>query len=481
MKMSQKINQLLAIVLMTAFAPSAFAACEIYADLEKPISDKDANRIACLREAKFLLPAPAKKSPEEIIAGPKSSETQIAAGSRVFCRYFYRYQNGSSNKFRCVRTNDQNVMMSEKGDLYPDAVAIKDVMVSGKLEEDVLVRKDGTVLTYTTKKGEVKPAIGDVLKVRFKVSQEGLKNQTELNEWRHREAYTSSVATRLAWMMGIPSENYYPVNDVVCYGCDTDPWKNGLEPQLVPVNKTNVFPGASIERKFEGKRIMKAFTSNPKLGKQFVNTPWRWDEYITNFKKLTALQQHEVQVLALFVGLVHTVEERGSQHVLLCEDDNVVKSADGLKKICKAPIAGTHDLGSAFGNRDLKFVKNKNHPRGDYQAYKALNMFSDNNCTLTAQPGKGPKKDLAGLRTVTESARRDFVSRLDLISRQDLTTILQISNFQDVDMPFKAQVAKQTGLKGDALNAKTVELWADLIYSKMNQFRQMQCSNNSPI
>lgn len=469
------------LLLTTAFAQTSFAACEFFADIEKPISDKDANRIACIREAHFLMPAPVKKTTEEIIAGAKSNETAILAQSRIFCRYFYRYQNGSSNKFRCVRTDDKNVMISEKGQLIPEAVAIKDVLLSGKLEEDVFVRQDGSVITFTNKKGEVKPMIADVLKVRFKVSQEGLKNQTELNEWRHREAYTSSVATRLAWMMGFPSENYYPVNDVVCFGCDTDPWKNGLDPQLVPVAKTNVFQGASIERKFDGKRIMKAFTSNPKLGKSFVNTPWRWDEYVTNFKKLTALQQHEIQVLALFINLVHTVEERGSQHVLLCEEANIVKSADGLKKICNSPIAGTHDLGSAFGNRDLKFVKNKNHPRGDYNSYRALNMFADNNCTLTAQPGKGPNKDLPGLKTVTEQARRDFVARLDLVSRQDLATILQISNFHDVDMPFKKLVEKQTGLKGDALNSRVNELWADLIYSKMDQFRKMQCSNNSPI
>lgn len=470
-----KLSRTLTSLLFTTFlAQASFATCEIFADLEKPISDKDSNRIACLREAHFLMPVPAKKTQEEIIRGAESDEAAIDPQGRTYCRYFYRYQNGSSNKFRCARTNESNVLVSEKGVPVPEAVAVKDAMYAGKLEEDVLVRADGSVITQTNKKGEVKPVSADVLKVRFKVSLEGMKSQTELNEWRHREAYTSTVATRLAWMMGFPSENYYPAKEVVCFGCDTDPWKNGLEPQLVPVAKTNVFPGAAIERKFEGKRIMKAFTSNPKLGKQFVNTAWRWDEYISNFSKLTAQQQHEIQVLALFINLVHTVEERGSQHVMLCENQNVIKT--GEKKVCTAPIAGTHDLGSAFGNRDLKFVKNKNHPRGDYAAYRALNMFLDNKCTLATQPGKGPKKDLPGLTTVTEKARRDFVARLDLVTRQDLMTILTVANFQDVDMPFKNSVAKQTGLKGDALNMKVNELWADLIYSKMDQFRKMQCN-----
>lgn len=477
-----KLSRWLIMVLLSGFvAQTSFAACEFFPDLEKPISNSDPNRIACLREAKFLLPMPTKKTQEEIINGPESEEAAIAPHSRIYCRYFYRFQNGSSNKFRCLRTDDKNILMSEKGELYPEAVGTRDYTIAGKVEENILVRADGSMITKVNKKGEVKPVTADVLKVRFKVSQEGLKNQTELNEWRHREAYTSSVATRLAWMMGFPSEDYYPVKEVVCFGCDSDPWKNGLQPQLVPVAKTNIFPGASIERKFAGKRIIKAYTSDPKLGKQFVNTPWRWDEYITNFKKLSSQQQHEIQVLALFINLVHTVEERGSQHVLLCENENVIKSSSGDKKICTAPIAGTHDLGSAFGNRDPKFVKNKNHPRGDYASYRALNMFLDNNCTLSAQPGKGPKKDLPGLKTVSEQARRDFVARLDLVSRQDLLLILQTSNFSDVDMPFKNSVAKQTGLKGDALNAKVIEMWADLIFSKMNQFRTMQCPHGSPL
>jgi hypothetical protein len=467
---------LTSLLLTTFIAQASFAACEIYSDLEKPIKDTDPNRISCLRESHFLLPAPAKKTQAEIIMGEKTDGLPLEAQSRVYCRYFYRYQNGSSNKFRCARTNENNVMLSEKGEPVPEAAKVADAVFAGKLEEDILVRADGSVITKANAKGEIKAVAADVLKVRFKVSAEGMKNQTDLNEWRHREAYTSAVATRLAWMMGFPSENYYPVKEIVCFGCDTDPWKNGLEPQLVPVAKTNVFPGVSIERKFEGKRIIKAYTSNPKLGKKFVNTPWRWDEYISNFAKLTSQQQHEIQVLALFINLVHTVEERGTQHVLLCEKDNVVKSADGLKKICSEPIAGTHDLGSAFGNRDLKFVKNKNHPRGDYAAYKALNMFLDNKCTLSAQPGKGPNKNLPGLTTVTEQARREFVTRLDLVSREDLMTILQISNFSDVDMPFKNSVAKQTGLKGDALSQRVNEMWSDLIYSKMDQFRNTQCN-----
>lgn len=469
-----KVSQFVTVILMAGMLNTevSLAACEFFPDLEKPISNNDPNRINCLKEARFLLPKPTKKTTEEIKAGVKTKEAEINPGSAVYCRYFYRYQNGSSNKFRCIRTDDNNVIVSEKGLAVPEAAKID--------ANDVMLRTDGSPIMYVNKKGESKPMKADVLKVRFKVSIEGMKNQTQLNEWRHREAYTSSVATRLAWIMGFPSENYYPVNKVVCFGCDVDPWRDGLEPQLVPVNKTNIFPGASIERKFEGERIIKAYTSNPKAGKVFANTPWRWDEYITNIKKLTAQQQHEIQVLALFINLVHTVEERGSQHVLLCQDDDVIKDKLTKKETCRAPIAGTHDLGSAFGNRDPKFVKNKNHPRGDYAAYKALNMFLDNNCTLAAQPGKGPNKNLPGLKTVTEAARREFVERLDLVSRQDLLTILQISNFQDVDQPFKRQVEKQSGLKGDDLNYKVNELWADLIYSKMDQFRNAQCSSNSP-
>ena len=468
----------------------SFAACEFFPDMEKQILNTNPNRINCIKEAKFILPKPVKKTTEEIISGPKVDESEIKADSTIHCRYFYRYQNGASNKFRCVRTNEKNQMMSEKGDVVPDAVGISNMTVDGKLEEDVMLKADKSVITYVSKKGETKPMIADVLKVRFKSSIEGLKTMSELTEWRHREAYTSSAASRLAWMMGFPSENYYPVKEVVCFGCDTDPWKDGLNPQKTVANKTNICPGASIERNFNGKRIMKAYTSNPALGKTFANAPWRWDEYINGLYNsisqktekpiLTEQQKHELQMLVLFINLVHTVEERGSQHVMLCEDKDVTKDQNG-KKVCLAPIAGTHDLGSAFGNRDSKFVKKGNHPRGDFMSYKALNMFLDNKCTLAAQPGRGPEKNLKPLTTVSEAARKEFVERLDLVSREDLMAVLKVSHFEDMDMIFKRGVAKEFNLKDDALNQKVLQLWTDLIYSKMDQFRKAQCANQSPI
>ena len=101
-----KLSRVLTSLLFTTFlAQSVFATCEIFADLEKPISDKDPNRLACLREAHFLMSAPAKKTQEEIIRGAESDELPIDPQGRTYCRYFYRYQNCSSNKFRFARTN----------------------------------------------------------------------------------------------------------------------------------------------------------------------------------------------------------------------------------------------------------------------------------------------------------------------------------------------------------------------------------------
>lgn len=460
------------------FAQTGFAACNLYPDLEKKISNSDPNRLACLDAAHFLLPRPEPKTEEQLIAGPISDEPLIKTNETVYCRYVYKYQNGSSNKFRCYHTDSKNVLINEKGQLVPEAASVADMQVGTKLEEDVMIDHDGKPITVTAKDGSQKLVRADVLKVRYKYSIADQKTQSPAMEWRHREAFTSTVASRLAWVMGLPSEYYYPTKEVVCLGCDKDPWKNSVNPQPEPVNETNIFPFASIERKFDGKRIIKAFTSDPKLGKTFTNVPWTWYEYLLNFKNLTPEQQHELQVVVLFINLMHTFEERGGQHVLLCE--KAYLSED--KKSCSQPLAGTHDLGSAFGNRASSFAKNGDHPRGDYEAYKVLNMFRDNQCTLGAQPGR--PADIKGdgiLKKVSDAALKDFLSRMELVSKKDLMTILKIANFQDVDLPFKASVGKKTGLKDSELDEKTLELWADLIYSKMEQYKNVQCPSEAVI
>ena len=121
---------------------TSFAACEFFPDMEKQILNTNPNRINCIKEAKFILPKPAKKTTEEIVNGPKADESEIKADSTVHCRYFYRYQNGASNKFRCVRTNEKNQMISEKGEIVVDAVNIASVTIDGKLEEDVIAASE---------------------------------------------------------------------------------------------------------------------------------------------------------------------------------------------------------------------------------------------------------------------------------------------------------------------------------------------------
>ncbi len=109
-------------------------------------------------------------------------------------------------------------------------------------------------------------------------------------------------------------------------------------------------------------------------------------------------------------------------------------------------------------------------------------MFRDNSCTLGAKPGRPAEIKGDGiLKKVSEAARKDFVSRMDLVSKKDLMTILKIANFHDVDLPFKASVSKKTDLKDEELNEKVLELWADLIYSKMDQYRNVQCPSEAVI
>lgn len=456
----------------------AFASCLFYEDIEQKIPVNDPNRLGCLKNSHFALPTPSSKSRDELIHGPSSSEPRLNTGERIHCRFFYRFQNGSSNKFRCYRTNEKNILYSDRGDLVPAAKEAANLTIQSKMQEAVLIDSAGQPIYSTGSNGTKKLLHADVLKIRFKSSLEEEKSISSFTEWRHREAFTSTVASRLAWVMGFASENYTPTKEVVCFGCDANPWNDGKNPQLKPSDKTKIFRFASIERKFEGKRIIKAYSSDPKKGKVFKNIPWTWYEYFSRFNRLSSQQQHELQVLALFISLLHTFEERGSQHVLLCEKQNISDN----KRFCEKPLAGVHDLGSAFGNRDLRFIRNGNHPRGDYHAYRALNMFRDRECTLTAQPGRAAEDKGDGLlKKVSAAALNDFNSRLSLISFDDLITILQIANFQDADLPFKSEIRKSTGLSGHHLDEKVIEMWAELIQSKMEQFKSMRCPQNAVV
>jgi len=445
-----KLNNIVcAMVLTLCFSEVSLAICKIPDDLEKPINSSQ--RLECLKNSHFLQSEQSNISLESAIQGPDlKDETTFDYREQVYCRYFYRYQNGSSNKFRCYRTNEKNQLMNEKGDVVSQAVSVG---VFGTDQEDLLLDSQGKAIL--TAKGKAMKA--DVLKVRF---QDGSK--------RHRENYASTVASRIAWIMGFPAENYYSVKNVHCFGCEKNPWNEGLKPQLNNNPKVeNDFAYSAIERKNEAKRVIKAFVPQ---NKKFETAPWKWEEYMQYWTNLSSEQKLGIQVLGLFANFLQTVENRGSQHVLLCEKEYYNKE----NKTCEKTLAGTHDLGSAFGNRDMKWLdqQTKNHPRADFDSYNDVKIFKSGTCDLVSVPG-GPNGKLT---KVNEEARLEFVRRANLLNHSMIKEILRSAYFQYADLIKREQIKKKEKINDDqVLNERMLDLWTTAIESKLDAIRKAQC------
>ncbi|HEX4925823.1 MAG TPA: hypothetical protein VFV50_17145 [Bdellovibrionales bacterium] len=394
----------------------------------------EATRRACLSIGSFAAEPP-QLSPADIVQGPPG-KNDFNSRAHVHCRFFAREQGGSSAKFRCYRTNENNVLFNNDGELRPEAARVG---VHGAADEDWLYDARGNLL----KNSKGKPEKADVLKVRYSDGTE-----------RNRENFTTAAAGRIMWALGFPSERFYPVAKVTCFGCGSHPFRDG---QTGPLNgRSSDFEFATIEKKYQGPRIMKE-RGNTKA--------WKWSEATALVPARGRDIQTEYEELVLLANLFHIVEERGSQHVLVCDPGAVDKGT----RECKKPYLMIHDVGAAFGARiprRMSGAAKPNNPRGDYAAYKQVTVLSKN-CELTLKAG--------GLAHVSEAAREAFVRRLDRLTPQLLRSALEASNFSHVDKPFRARIAKSEKLSGAALDQHVLELWQKLIEEKFDQVRSARC------
>lgn len=418
------------------FSLSLYAGnCIVPQSIEGPLDKK--LKLNCLPNAYFLKPAIQDLSIENILRGPSIKEITFKSADTVYCRYFYRPQNGSSNKFRCYRTNEKNEFYNDKGILIPEA---KSVGTQGELEE-VLLNAQGEAILNA--KGKQQKA--DILKVRF---QNGSN--------RHRENFASTLASRLSWIMGVPMENYYSVSKITCFGCEKNPWNEGKAPQKIyKPGIQNDFMYASIERKYEAKRIMKP-------SEKYQNVPWNWSEFGANIGSLTQKQRVEFEVLALVANFLQVMEHRGSQHVVLCEDEYYDKTT----RICSQALAAIHDMGSAFGNRVYIDPASNNHPRADFRGYEKVVMFKK--CEM------GYNK--TGLTNFLPASFVEFNARLKLINADIVKALLKEAYFQYADLPFRAEIKKANPkLTEEQLNELIIQKWTDLIMKKVQENLNVNC------
>lgn len=427
------------------------AQCKVPTDLDAP--KDETNRKNCLALAHFALKQPPLINASQAAEGPKLDEVTFRSDETVYCRYFYRYQNGASNKFRCYRTNEKNQLLNVKGEVITKAVRVGDF--ESEDEADLFDAENQPILDA---KG--KPEQADILKVRF---QDGSA--------RHRENYASTVASRFAWIMGFPMENYYSVKAITCFGCQENPWQEGITPQLAPLpNIKNSFLYPSIERKFNAKRVYKPYAPKDKQNKSIA---WSWSDFSPGVATMPQDRRVEFESLILFANLFQVVEHQGLQHVLLCEKEFYKKQ----ERTCGTTLAAIHDMGAAFGNRVMRLPElDNNHPRADFNGYAAVNLFNENSkCEIGYNPAK--------FGAFLPASFEDFKARLSLLQPDIVESVLRSAHFQYADLPFRKRVeqelrASKPKFTVQDLDDLIIKKWKDLILLKMSEhFKAVKAQN----
>lgn len=368
--------------------------------------------------------------------GP-SAKVTFSEKDVVHCRYYFKEQGGGSTKFRCYRTDAENRLLNKEGKVVAGAVSVG---APATVNDEKLLNSAGRVIRDAAGKDEE----ADEMKVRYSDGGE-----------RNRENHTSVAAGRILWALGIATERSYSTRQVVCFGCEKDPFSQRV-PAVDGSGKLaqNTFPFASVERKFDGEKIGEASQS------------WNWDELASLYPTLTETRRLEFEALLLASNLVHVVGYSGEQHSLRCGE----KAEKG--KPCVLPIAVVHDVGAAFGNRDLSLGV---APRGDFAAWDNVKIFSDaQTCRLTLEAGPAWNK-------ISEKGRLAFLERLKNLPKENVRAVFEAAHFHAVDSKLRDSARSvlvssgQSSPTPDDISRQAITMWTDEFMSKVAEIQNARC------
>ncbi|AGH94650.1 hypothetical protein [Pseudobdellovibrio exovorus] len=404
---------------------SAWAACQIPTGNESS-SAREQNRLNCLAESRFLNELPALDSADfqrQIVSPRLKGKLDLQNGQDVYCRFHYQSQNGNSTKFRCARTNEQNQLYDSKGELVPEAVN--------------LIDENDDVYLADRQKKKIENRKAQIFKVRYSDGNS-----------RNVENYVSVAASRILWAMGVPAHNNIMTNRVMCFGCEKSPFRKQQAPLADRRGNyvLQAFPDASIEFKYEGKR-MYAPTQNP----------WSWSEVNTLLDR--GIWDHnkrlESEVFALANHFLGFTSDAGFQNALVCTERDSTNNS-----ICLKSLAFVHDIGASFGNRAQKrTIFNHTRPRGDIEAYEESRIFKNNTCefTYSSSDGKLP-------RNISRQAQDMFLARAQNLNAATLKQIISASRIARIKFRGNAQELEQRENR-----------WVQALLNKVNEVRQASC------
>ena len=380
--------------LTTAFSQISFAVCEVPGAAGAFQNDAE-NRKSCLKAGKFILEMPDLTQEKNLnsLMNPSLKNTYITNGADVHCRFHYQKQNGASAKFRCALTNDQNQLFDSKGNLVPEAKGLKTV------GDDVMLVDDrGNVI-------EDKKA--RILKVRYMKSDS-----------RNVENYSSAGASRIMTALGLPAHTNIVTNQVVCFGCSADPFRDQKAPLAYPNGQFEVtnFKDAVIEVKFKGKRIYDPDQS-----------PWSWADLLklSADGELDADQKNQVEVFGLASQFLGFISDDSFQNAIVCNSVN-----EASPHICDEVTVMTHDIGAGLGKRyDVSrgLFGSKSRPRGNLKEWEKAQVFKPGTCEFNYQSSNGSTPT-----TVSKEGRDEFIRRAANLTEEKLIAIFKSSRISNL-------------------------------------------------
>lgn len=415
---------------------------------DRSVEVTEESRRACVAMAGVIEPHLPDLSIDALKNGPPSARP-FRSDEDVHCRIVPRPEGqGGSPKFRCMRTDSENRLFDEDGELIPAAAGFDGY--------DVLLDSAGRPVLNENGK----PLKGDELRVKYFLGPEP--------EPRFREMFTETVVSHLFWALGIPVDRVYMPASVRCFGCVANPFGQ-LKPDSA--RDPQVFRFASVERRYKGKQI----NVDRKRGWMGLGGVYGHGFAFAELEGLaasgSAQRRTEIEVLAGALNIVAYNSPSSYQNELACRSDKWDRDTG----VCTESVAYVQDVGGTLGGEKAHSLPGvpesgmKNHPRGDWPTFSQESVFRDaSRCRLFYDI---PVEELS------EAGRLALDRRIrGRVGLEELLVIFEKARIHRMDSRVTTMVAAQTELSpGPELDRRVQRLWAETINKRLHEILQARC------
>ena len=410
---------------------------------------KDGKAI-CVRAASILLPQP-RLTPTQIANGPdfdpahpdRSRFAYFTEADSISCyfrpHYAFERLKSRSLKFQCWQMTPDGAFFGRHGERiaveHPEVVITPDK--NGNKSASLLDADSGEA-------HEIKP---DRLKIKY------LSPPSPLQDPVYNEVFTEVAATRILWLLGLPSDRVYPVGSVRCIGCGRDPFRTHLATNTASLKDApTVFNVVSASRRAPWEEIEAGGDAT-------------WDWRLTNRfyadGEWTHQQKVEYDVYRLALGLIHFFNAAPKQNRLVCGAWQRVASPN--ENVCVHPLIFVHDLGSTFGGEKGMNPWSAN-PRGHFSVWQEHPVFRRlQNCELS--------EPLGGDRRVLKDAQDLMIQRMAVLDATTVSSIFRIARFQLMD---REQLQRLRHAVSTDVERAALDEWTRTFLERINEIRTAQ-------